>query len=561
MSVSHLKVTPETVYVETDTGVETQTENVYFLDGYGDVPFINLSGSLGLSQRALLDSTVKTSDKIVTIGRTENSATITFDFAGGAVTHSNLDLYAAGPGKDSVLDLAMDQGTTTEGKPKYLASQNIEYLRSGNPVTFDLLARNIPYYFEDGAGYLPVQTFAGLVFSEHNIYLISNGQSLFIDGAWFSNDGEMGKQFYSVTPSGVRSQEMADFSYQELLLALDFQYGLKESHDITDFASYIPAVKGLKEKLTSTDALVADQGLYQLCSGALCDYHSYLQAASAYLGKDQLASAKDATLCSPNYSEYQLIRYAFFTARKKIVSALSGGTKTAFDSYEEYTNPDGQTATAYVTFDEFAMPTQDYYTTPATKDATDTYGIIEYAQSQIFRTNSPVTKVVLDLSNNGGGSINAGLYTAGWFLPYGILNDRDSLSHEQGSFTYASDVNMDGAYDETDRLSSLQLYCLISPASFSCSNFVSSIFKDSDQVRLLGRHTSGGGGLVQHLSMADGTLFATSGNRVICSGHNGTFASIDEGIDVDFSLDSYLDFYNHTALTSKFASLLSAASL
>jgi C-terminal processing protease CtpA/Prc len=140
-------------------------------------------------------------------------------------------------------------------------------------------------------------------------------------------------------------------------------------------------------------------------------------------------------------------------------------------------------------------------------------------------------------------------------LPYGILNAKNPLTGAQGSFTYASDLNMNGAYDASDRLTgkNLNLYCLISPASFSCSNFVAAGFKDSDQVRLIGRHTSGGGCIVQHLSTADGTLFATSGNRQLASVRNGAFTSIDDGVEADVTLDSYADFFYRAALAKKLA--------
>ena len=334
-----LKKKAVTLYVLTDSGIENQAIDVFFLDGYGDVPFINISDSLDVLQRSLSDSTVATSDKTVTIGRSENSATIAFDFANKTVHYSDLDLYASNHHKTSVLDLASDQGETDEGKKKYLATQNIEYYRTGNSLSFDLSHWSIPMYFENGAGYLPVQTFADLVLFERNIYLAFNGQNLFMSGSW-SND--MDDLFYSA-PTGDRSEDLAKFSYNELTLALDFQYGLKEDHDITDFTTYLPQVSGLKDRLLSTNALEADKGVYQLCSQAFSDFHSYLQATSSYAGKDALDSAKDATLRSPNFTEYQLIRYAFSTARTAVIKAISGGTKTAFDPYEEYSNGDGTT--------------------------------------------------------------------------------------------------------------------------------------------------------------------------------------------------------------------------
>src|SRR5574344_2064342 len=52
-SSSPLKTKAVKLYVLTDAGVENQDVSVYFLNGYGDVPFVNLSGSLEILQRSL----------------------------------------------------------------------------------------------------------------------------------------------------------------------------------------------------------------------------------------------------------------------------------------------------------------------------------------------------------------------------------------------------------------------------------------------------------------------------------------------------------------------------
>jgi C-terminal processing protease CtpA/Prc len=211
--------------------------------------------------------------------------------------------------------------------------------------------------------------------------------------------------------------------------------------------------------------------------------------------------------------------------------------------------------TAYVTFDAFRMPSQDYYKVAPTADAKDTYGILEYAHAQITAAGDTIKNVVLDLSCNPGGSINAGVYAAGWFLPYSILSDTNALTGAEGSFTYQSDLNLDGQYTTADRISSKRLYCLISPASFSCSNLLASILKASDQVRFLGRGTRGGACIVQHLSLADGSFIQTSGNRKLCNVHNGAYQSIEDGVDVDYTIDKFDDMYNRTTLTSTIDSL------
>ena len=46
----------------------------------------------------------------------------------------------------------------------------------------------------------------------------------------------------------------------------------------------------------------------------------------------------------------------------------------------------------------------------------DTLGLIFYAHKQITREDSPIENVVLDLSLNGGGAIDAAAVVAAWFL-------------------------------------------------------------------------------------------------------------------------------------------------
>ena len=46
----------------------------------------------------------------------------------------------------------------------------------------------------------------------------------------------------------------------------------------------------------------------------------------------------------------------------------------------------------------------DYYEEKAEEHLSDTMGLMIYSLGQIKRPNSPIKNVVLDLSNNGGGT-------------------------------------------------------------------------------------------------------------------------------------------------------------
>jgi hypothetical protein len=353
---------------------------------------------------------------------------------------------------------------------------------------------------------------------------------------------------------------MALYSRNELALFMDFKYGLKDGHNITDFDSFFKQT-GLDDKLLSTDALVANKGIQELIAKYPGDFHSSLLHSSAYAGKEALDTIKsDATLKSPSYQEYQMIRYAYSTARANYFKALySEEAPACYETYGKDTDSTTVKDTAYITFDHFSIPSSgtDYYKTAPTAAATDTFGILAYAYSQIA-ADTNIKNIVLDLSCNGGGSLNAGIYTAGAFLPYGILHAEDTTSGAMGEFTYHSDLNLDGKYDASDyffglaqkRSRSFKLYCLTSPASLSCSNFVASAFKESNQIRLIGGNTSGGACIVENGTTADGTYFRTSGNSRLCTMRNGAYQPIEDGIKVDYSLDGYDDYFNRTKLTN-----------
>ena len=54
------------------------------------------------------------------------------------------------------------------------------------------------------------------------------------------------------------------------------------------------------------------------------------------------------------------------------------------------------------------------------------------------------------------------------------------------------------------------LYCLISPVSFSCGNLVPAGLKSSQKVTLIGRTSGGGSCSVQPMTTAYGTVFQIS---------------------------------------------------
>ena len=114
---------------------------------------------------------------------------------------------------------------------------------------------------------------------------------------------------------------------------------------------------------------------------------------------------------------------------------------------------------------------------------------------------------------------------------------------------YRADVTLDRKFDEKDTVTDKNLYCLISPVSFSCGNLVPAALKSSQKVTLLGRTSGGGSCAVQPASSAWGTVFQISGSLRMSFLKNGSFYDIDQGIEPDYYIDHIENFYNRAALT------------
>ncbi len=179
----------------------------------------------------------------------------------------------------------------------------------------------------------------------------------------------------------------------------------------------------------------------------------------------------------------------------------------------------------------------------------DTIGLIIYAHSRITREGSPIENVVLDLSNNTGGAVDAAVFVLGWILGDAPFSVKNMGTGAMSTAIYRVDTNLDRRFDEKDTISDKNVYCLVSPVSFSCGNSVPAALKSSQEVTLIGRTTGGGSCTVQPLSTAYGTVFQISGSYRISFLKNGSFYDIDKGVDPDYYLDDIDHFYDRSALT------------
>ena len=163
--------------------------------------------------------------------------------------------------------------------------------------------------------------------------------------------------------------------------------------------------------------------------------------------------------------------------------------------------------------------------------------------------------MVIDLSCNGGGHVDAGVFMLWWFLGETPFSVESPVTGARCTALYRADINLDHEFDEKDELTGKNLYCLTSPVSFSCGNLVPWIFKASGRVTLLGDTTGGGSCNVLPMSSAWGSLYQISGTLRISFAKNGSYYDTDRGVDPDVFLTKPDTFWDREKLTEIINSL------
>ena len=519
---------------------------LYFIDGADDLPYVEIGDWAALLYFINTDQmndpgydlSVERKENVVTLER-ENGYTLDFDFANDKLIFEDYDAFMHNSNDSTLIDLVSENGVDENGVAELIwRDKKSSFNRYGDVMTVDLGSYGIHMIAQDECCYVPLQTLDDFTLLADLVSVIFNGQALFLanDDLFYSYaEGaytDLSRIYYSA-PTGKRSDALAEYSYNELCLALDTFYGLKEIHDISSFRQLFWQI-GLDEVLSGNDAMDADNALKMVIDYYLDDLHSVFDEYSYLAGLNPISN-------STGYSNRNLDTHG-----KAYGNARDAAYPDGWLNYEEVGN------TAYITFDSFVSNYygRSYYAAKEEGEMLDdTVALIIYAHEQITRENSPIENVVLDLTNNTGGAVDAAIVTLGWFLGDAPFSVKNMATGAMSNAVYRADINLDHEYDEKDTVADRHLYCLISPVSFSCGNLVPAALKASQNVTLIGRTTGGGSCVVQPMSTAYGTIFQISSCNRMSFLKNGSFYDIDQGVDPDYYIDDIANLYNREALT------------
>ena len=512
-------------------------------------------------------------DDTLMVSRANGSAVV-FSREDNRMTFTDVDLFFATPyavnGGDiaSVEPYQKDPATGEtlvgeDGEPlvNLLAREDNQtsYYRTGAVVSGTFDAYDIPVYWADDDLYLPLPVFntmmncntgLSMVYLDGVVYVTDQGK---VDTVCTDDQGYTQADYYYATEAGDRPEALAELTYNVLCMELDLNYGLKSEHGIgDDFDEFLETV-GLKEKLLDPDGQTFYEALVELAMSYFADFHSSVGTASPYAGAGY----------SHDFSEFPVSMRTMIETMRRFYNARSdaGLAQLREESYHNQTyqvfEPYMEVGdTAYVTFDSFYSEFPDFYSEEFQENIEDyidydTIALISYANSQINREDSPIRKVVLDLSCNGGGIADTALFVTSWMLGDCKFSCTNPTTGANYTVVYKADVDLDGKITDADHLDSdkLELYCLTSCSSFSCGNLVPAQLKESGRVTMLGQTTGGGACVVQSSVLADGTIFNYSGNKHICTVKNGSYYSVDQGVEPDYVIRKTAHFYDREWLT------------
>ena len=322
---------------------------------------------------------------IVSLQR-ENGFFMMIDFDANTLTYQDFNAFFMNPSSGSLLDVRYNSGFNENGETElFQRDAKASFDRYGDMIVLELDEYDIRLIHDGDGFYIPLQT-ANDFFISPTIgrSILFNGEAMFLANASdLCNEitGDLtalGEIYYSAEPA-ERSQALADFGYNELCLALDSMYGLKEQHSIDSFDRMFWQI-GFDEPLVSTNPGDADQALSSFINYYLDDLHSGFSIPSwmTGLGYIQFEDGPSSRVDGIQTDKYEQLR--------------ARGIGEDWNIYEEVGN------TAYITFDQFEIENDaDYYGVGAQGEMVpDTVGLIIYANQQICRENSPIENVVID---------------------------------------------------------------------------------------------------------------------------------------------------------------------
>ena len=433
------------------------------------------------------------------------------------------------------------------------------------PQTIDFERYGIDLYEDVEGVYLPFQTLSMLFSDLHYNYASFNGTTVYV------NDDNRYPAMHRRDPAfsdpildaDERASDLAEFGYAHLCLAIDYLYGRPGVHFAYGEELDEVGLDGLLESLGETGVAIRDAlrsrdlarymvGLDALCALMDDGGHTYIDAL--YFtdlmdneGRQELLERYMACRDDARDPLGAFVREAMERLPRNYDQSL------AFDKLHDDAFGDERYVvegdTALIVLDSFNgidyEGWEDYYAgrgeRPSATEPYDDSGMIDSAAIVLdglerAAADPSVRNVVLDVSNNGGGSLDVVALVCAIMTGDASLRFENTLMGTVEREEFDVDVNLDGSFDERDgepAYPGLTFAVLTGPGSFSCGNIAPARLKD-EGILVMGTRARGGACAVEMGVLADGMAFQMSSWQARCvDAANG---DIDGGVVPDVDL-------------------------
>lgn len=400
---------------------------------------------------------------------------------------------------------------------------------------------NIALLYDEGEYFLPLATFNDVFLASETYNFIKYD---FEDVFLFNYDNLFpGTPLYNIYEDVEKKEyydlEYSKFSYHELVLLMDNQYGNNVARNMYDFDEFFTS-KGVKEAFYSGNAVDIDQAIMEAFCVNLYERHTTFVSPSPFVDSSKLN--KDI-LTNTDIFYAKIREYTAYCYNLKQEKGIAG-----YD-FKVVGN------TAFIAFDEFMDFSGEEFVIPNTlEEVTDTMSLFLYAYHQIIN-NDQIENVVFDITTNTGGSSNSLLYTLSVICGVSEYITRDTKTYTTYVGHTVADLDLDGTFD-TKGLVDLgyNVSILTTEVSFSCGNAFPVFAKETEpSITIIGSNSGGGTCIVSPAVTAIGTTLVLSSTTQLTKVRNGEYVNIEDGCQVDIyeDIEQLVDYEYINELVNK----------
>ncbi|MCS4536832.1 S41 family peptidase [Mycoplasma sp. CSL7475-4] len=515
--------------VKIDTFINPKNEDLY----------INVNEFIakidGITDRTLFKFKSKKQNKIY---YANGEKEIIFDLDQNKILVNNLDVFQILKNSE-VIDYAK--------RIEYKSTETTK-LSDNEFSEFDLAKYNMSIEEKNNQIYIPFSIFNLLFLSQNYYNVYFNGEKFIGVSTVINKDIDANEYNLIMNNINNNKEQTKQFrlnNYNFMLFVFDNFYGLKNSflaqNNAKSFDEYFEKT-GLKEQFLSVNIDDNTAGYEKLFYENLNELHSSIQSGSYYHPQNYRANPYGSAR-SQKVNEY----IGWLGILRKIRNASLANKENKFVIFHD--------DTAIIYLDEFIIGTNENLMSEESYQY-DSFEKMYKAMELIKQNLTPIKKIILDLSLNGGGSIAAMEKVAGF------LTNKDqqiyfyeTISKLLSYSKYRVDVNKDNAYDTKDGYPDYQWYILTGINTFSAANLLTHIAKVNKLATIIGNKSGGGMYSILPLVLPDGTSLEISSNNAWVSGSNDQIKSesqlpyTQEGIEVDITIP-YLAYMNYDIINA-----------